>query len=185
MLSILRPLKYPRPSLLQTWQKSRFVDDSSDLRLTDLQGLPWVKFVCFPGDNLFSERLPPGGGGGVESWRCQPHWAQRPGDYLQPGLRVQPHHTRGQHLLSGGVHLHRHQQVRTDRTQYCHVITRLSVGSGSGSALVTGEAEPVTITSESSQSEHEDRFTLAWEVASRSAVDRSDIRLIVVSVVCW
>lgn len=74
--------------------------------------------------------------------------------------------------------------MRTDRTQYCHVITRLSVGSGSGSALVTGEAEPVTITSESSQSEHEDRFTLAWEVASRSAVDRSDIRLIVVSVVC-
>ena len=67
MLSILRPLKYPRPSLLQTWQKSRFVDDSSDLRLTDLQGLPWVKFVCFPGDNLLSERLPPGGGGGVES----------------------------------------------------------------------------------------------------------------------
>ena len=74
--------------------------------------------------------------------------------------------------------------MRTDRTQYCHVITRLSVGSGSGSALVTGEAEPVTITSESSPSEHEDRFTLAWEVASRSAVDRSDIRLIVVSVVC-
>ena len=59
----------------------------------------------------------------------------------------------------------------------CNVVTCLSVGSGSGSALVTGEAEPVTITSESSQSEHEDRFTLTWEVASRSAVDRSVIRL--------
>ena len=53
-------------------------------------------------------------------------------------------------------------------------VTCHSVGSGSGSALVTGEAEPVTITSQSSQGEHEDRFSLAWEAASRSAVDRSD-----------
>ena len=68
-------------------------------------------------------------------------------------------------------------------SQYCHVITFPSAGSGAGSALVTGEAEPVTITSESSQSEYEDRFTLAWEVASRSAVDRSDIRLILISAV--
>ena len=30
MLSILLPLKYPRPSLLQIWQKNRFVDDSFD-----------------------------------------------------------------------------------------------------------------------------------------------------------
>ena len=52
------------------------------------------------------------------------------------------------------------------------ITSHVSVGSGSGSALVTGEAEPVTITNESNESEHEDRFTLAWEVASRSAVDR-------------
>ena len=54
------------------------------------------------------------------------------------------------------------------------IISHVSVGSGSGTALVTGEAEPVTITNESSESEHEDRFSLTWEVTSRSAVDRCE-----------
>ena len=54
------------------------------------------------------------------------------------------------------------------------ITSHVSVGSGSGSALVTGEAEPVTITNESSESELEDRFSLTWEVTSRSAVDRCD-----------
>jgi len=60
-----------------------------------------------------------------------------------------------------------------------------SVGSGSGTALVTGEAEPVTITNESSESEHEDRFSLTWEVTSRSAVDRWVLGLRVAGAEDW
>ena len=38
-----------------------------------------------------------------------------PGADLQPGLGVQPHNPRGEHLLCGGVHLYCHQQVRTEQ----------------------------------------------------------------------
>jgi len=47
-----------------------------------------------------------------------------------------------------------------------------SVGTDERSALVTGEAEPVTILNESNQSDQEDRFTIRWSVASKSPVDR-------------
>merc|ERR1719461_46508 len=47
-----------------------------------------------------------------------------------------------------------------------------SFGTDERSALVTGEAEPVTILNESNQSDQEDRFTIHWSVASKSPVDR-------------
>jgi len=45
-----------------------------------------------------------------------------------------------------------------------------SVGSDSRTAVVSGEADPVTILTQSGDAEEEDKFTLDWVVASRSPV---------------